>query len=169
MSVVTMTSRGVRSTRRAAPVSTVQEASEFQGFWLNFGIEMPNGKVIRLNRGAAIDDLMTSVVYENTDPERAKEILLLNRVVKALRRLSNPKRMAEGEQILFPNLVAFLYRKQEGSTIEDSKADIDDMEAFLTGAGDYNGDEDAPQTKVSHSSVQQDEDEDLLGRTKKAR
>ena len=172
MSVVTMSSRGARSTRRAAAQAAIPaEESEFQGFWLNAGIRMPNGNFARLNRGIAIDDLVTRKVYESTDPEYAKEIALTNKAVAILRKLATKKRMAEGEAIPLPNLELVLYRKQEGSEMDDDTQGLAEMEAFLLGTNDHDDDEDetpAPKAKtgkVTRIQVEaDDEDDDILRR-----
>ena len=177
MSVITMTSRNTRRNARATTNSAVADAtdSEFQGFWINVGIKMPNGQIARLNRGIAVDDLVTRKVYESTDPQYAKEIALTNKAVAILRKLSTKKRMDEGEAIPLPNLTVFLYRKQEGTEMDDDNAGLAEMEAFLLGTADdgYDDENEKPvpavqtnaKNKVTRTQVEaDDEDDDILGR-----
>jgi hypothetical protein len=176
MSSITLTSRAARAARRGAAQRATtgisDDESEFQGFWLNVGIRMPNGSFARLNRGIAIDDLFTRKVYESTDAEYGKEIAVTNKAVTILKRLATAKKMGEGESIPLPNLEVVLYRKQEGSEMDGDAMDLAEMEAFLLGTNS-DADEDeipAPKAKAKvnftrSTQVEPDDaDDDMLSR-----
>lgn len=134
MSVITMTNRATRRTRGAAqPQETIQQDDEFQGFWLNIGIQRPDGKFFRLNRGVAVSDLTIRPVYENTDPDRKAELVLMNKIVRAIQKRSNCETIGEGEHTVLPNLQVMLYRKMEGvDGVEDNDND-EELENWLFG------------------------------------
>ena len=140
MSVITMTNRAARRavgsnsrTGRNQPAETIQQDDEFQGFWLNIGVQRPDGKFYRLNRGVAVSDLTIRPVYENTDPDRKAELLLMNKIVRAIQGRANHETMAEGEHIVLPNLQVMLYRKMEGADgVDDTEGD-DEIENWLFG------------------------------------
>jgi len=140
MSVITMTNRATRRaagsnsrTGRNQPAETIQQDDEFQGFWLNIGVQRPDGKFYRLNRGVAVSDLTIRPVYENTDPDRKAELLLMNKIVRAIQSRANHETMAEGEHITLPNLQVMLYRKMEGADgVDDTEGD-EEIENWLFG------------------------------------
>ena len=135
MSVITMTNRAARRAQntgnargRQQPAETIQQDDEFAGFWLNIGVQRPDGKFFRLNRGVAVSDLLVRPVYENTDPDRKAELVLMNKIVRAIQGRSNHETMAEGEHIVLPNLQVMLYRKMEGvdgTTDTESDEELD--------------------------------------------
>lgn len=146
MSVVAMTSK---NTRRAARSTTAipAEESEFQGFWLNVGVMTDTGSFARLNRGIAVDDLMTRRVYESTDPAYAAEVSLTNQIVTAIKKHATSKKLGEGEHIVLKNLTVVLYRRQEGSELDGDAQQAADVEKMLFGPDE--GDDPVPAAKDS--------------------
>lgn len=173
MSVITM---GSRNTRRAQTsgrnaIAAPVEESEFQGFWLNVGVMTDTGNFARLNRGIAVDDLMTRRVYESTDPGYAAEVSLTNQIVNAIKKRATKKKLGEGEHIVLKNLTVVLYRRQEGTEMDDDSQQAADIEAMLFGADDAEEVETpAPkaQNKVTRSKLDLDDDEtDVLDKARR--
>lgn len=69
---------------------TEREPSEYDGIWLNVGVELEiNGQPVfaRLNKGIALADLEISKVSPRTmesNPEYAAQLIEANKIVKAL-------------------------------------------------------------------------------------
>ena len=139
MSVITMSNRATRraaSSNRADAGSTIRQADEFDGFWLNVGTMRPDGTFARLNRGIAVSDLQIRQIYETTDPQRKDELTITNAIVKAIQAKANGKKLGEGEFIVLKNLSIVLYRRMEGTEGESTAALDADVEAMLFGDDD---------------------------------
>lgn len=133
MSIVTTVSRKATTTRAASNV--VAEANEFDGFWLNLGVQMAtDGEAegattfVRLPRGVAVSDLKARKVYESTDPIYAAQTTLMNRVIALIQ--SKCAGMAEGESKPI-NLEVVLYRRQEESEVAAAPDETSDLEKAL--------------------------------------
>lgn len=131
MSVITTVSKkaNLRSTSAA-----VQEINEFDGFWLNLGVQMgTEGEAttfVRLPRGVAVSDLKPRKVYESMDPEFAAQVNLMNRLITIIQ--SKCAGMAEGDSIPI-NLEVVLYRRQEESEVATAPEETQDLEKALFG------------------------------------
>ncbi len=139
MSVITMSNRATRragSSNRSDAGSTIRQADEFEGFWVNVGPIQADGSFARLNRGIAVSDLQIRQIYETTDPQRKAELTITNAVVKAIQAKANAKNLGEGEYIVLRNLQVVLYRRMEGTEGESSAALDADVEAMLFGDDD---------------------------------
>ena len=139
MSVITMSNRAARrgaASNRADAGSTIRQADEFDGFWLNVGTMRPDGTFARLNRGIAVSDLQIRQIYETTDPQRKDELTITNAIVKAIQAKANGKKLGEGEFIVLRNLSIVLYRRMEGTEGESTAALDADVEAMLFGDDD---------------------------------
>lgn len=105
--------------RRNAPV----EADEFEGVWINPGLNVATGegdetKHVRFNRGIALSDLKPRKLYESMDPEFAAEQQLLNDRLEAI--LERARTLEEGESVTL-NLQLVLYRRQEEAAVAPVK------------------------------------------------
>ena len=125
------------ASKRTAKPAAANEASEYDGYWLNMGptvagAEGETGKFLRLPRGVAISDLKIRKVYENMDPEFAAEVNLINSVIKLLQSKCDGKTLAEGESMKV-NLDVYLYRRQEEADVVEDKTVASSLEASLFG------------------------------------
>jgi hypothetical protein len=118
MSIVSKASKAV-----AKPAAT-QEASEFDGFWINAGVYMgdeEDAKFVRLPRGIAVSDLKIRKVYETMDPEFAAQVNMMNEMILAIQEAcltagEAGKPLAEGQSIPI-QLSCVLYRRQEEAEV----------------------------------------------------
>ena len=144
MSVISMENRAQRraaSSNRARAsqaqaASTIEQADEFVGYWLNLGVQRQDGTFHRLNRGVAVSDLFVRQIYEATDPARKEELVLTNKIVTALQNFIRSGKLGEGEHKLLANLQVCLYRKMEGSDGTDGIEDTNEVADWLFGEGD---------------------------------
>lgn len=159
MSVIRMTSSNARRTARntTAGQSTIREADEFEGFWINVGPVASDGTFARLNRGIAVSDLQIRQIYETTDPARKAELALTNAVVRAIKSKANTKKIAEGEYIVLNNLKVVLYRRMEGSEGETTAALDAEVEALLFG----DDDDETPKTPATTGVTMEDMDAEV--------
>ncbi len=131
MSIVTTVSKA--TARRAAPAA-VAETNEFDGFWLNLGVQMgtegEETAFVRLPRGVAVSDLKPRKVYESMDPDYAAQTSLVNRLISIIQ--SKCAGMVEGQSIPI-NLEVVLYRRQEESEVAPAKEETADLEKALFG------------------------------------
>ena len=144
MSVISMENRAQRraaSSNRARAsqaqaASTIEQADEFVGYWLNLGVQRQDGTFHRLNRGVAVSDLFVRPIYEATDPARKEELALTNKIVAALQNFIRTSKLGEGEHKLLGNLQVCLYRKMEGTDGVDGVDDTNEVAEWLFGEGD---------------------------------
>lgn len=122
MTVITSISRNARRS------SSVQEADEYEGLWLNPGIfdnNEENPKFLRFNLGVPIGDLKTRKLYKSMDPDFAAEQQLVNERVEAIK--ERALELAEGELVIV-NIPVAIYRRQEEANVappsKTAKADI---------------------------------------------
>lgn len=131
MSVVTTVSK---NTARRGTVAAVAETNEFDGFWLNLGVQMgtegEDTAFVRLPRGVAVSDLKPRKIYESMDPDFAAQASLMNRLITIIQ--SKCAGMAEGDSIPI-NLEVVLYRRQEESEVAPAKEETADLEKALFG------------------------------------
>ena len=130
MSVVTTVSR--KATTRAT-AAAVEELNEFDGFWLNLGVQMGtegDSKFVRLPRGVAVSDLKPRKIYESMDPDYAAQSSLVNRLITIIQ--SKCAGMAEGDSMPI-NLEVVLYRRQEESEVAAAPEETTDLEKALFG------------------------------------
>lgn len=132
MSVVTTVSKKATTARGAS--AAVQETNEFDGFWLNLGVQMgtegEETTFVRLPRGVAVSDLKPRKIYESMDPDFAAQASLMNRLITIIQ--SKCAGMAEGDSIPI-NLEVVLYRRQEESEVAPAKEETADLEKALFG------------------------------------
>tara|TARA_R110000822_G_scaffold177268_1_gene317254 strand:- start:376 stop:759 length:384 start_codon:yes stop_codon:yes gene_type:complete len=127
MSVIN--SASTTSTKTAA----ARTPSEYDGFWLNLGIDMGTEEAstfVRLPRGIAVSDLKTRPVYENMDPVFAAQVIMMNKMISAIQ--NKCKGLSEGDSLPV-NMNAVLYRKQEAVAEVALTDDSSDVEAALFG------------------------------------
>lgn len=121
-SVISRTSRTA-----AAPA----EVSEFDGLWLNIGVQQgteEDSTFVRLPRGVAVGDLKTKKVYDNTiagNPDYAGEVKLMNDLITLIQ--NRALTLEEGESVPL-KLEVQLYRRQEAS--EEAVTTKADLEAL---------------------------------------
>lgn len=121
------------STARTSTASAARTPSEYDGYWLNLGIDMGTEEAstfVRLPRGIAVSDLKTRPVYENMDPVFAAQVIMMNKMIAAIQ--SKCKSLEEGDSLPV-NMNAVLYRKQEAVAELALTEDSSDVEAALFG------------------------------------
>ena len=132
MSVVTTVSR--KATTARASSAAVAETNEFDGFWLNLGVQMGNEgeetTFVRLPRGVAVSDLKPRKVYESMDPDYAAQTSLMNRLITIIQ--GKCAGMEEGQSIPI-NLEVVLYRRQEETEVAAAPQETNDLEKALFG------------------------------------
>jgi hypothetical protein len=132
MSIVSKASKAV-----SKPAAT-QEASEFDGFWINVGAYMGEGedaKHVRLPRGIAVSDLKMRKVYETMDPDFAAQVEMMSEMILAIQEAcltggNNGKPLAEGQAIPV-ELSAMLYRRQEEAEVVRDKEVVTNVRKAL--------------------------------------
>lgn len=127
MSVISAVSKNRATTKTTAE----REASEFDGFWLNLGVQHgseEDSKFVRLPRGVAVSDLKLRKVYENMDPDFAAEVNLMNNIITLIQKKCAG--LAEGEAIPI-NLGVVLYRRQEEAEVAPDPVASTDLENAL--------------------------------------
>lgn len=132
MSVISTASKNA-TRRSAAATTTVVEANEFDGFWLNLGVQMGSEEAstfVRLPRGVAVSDLKPRKVYESMDPDFAAQTSLMNRLITIIQ--GKCAGMKEGDSIPI-NLEVVLYRRQEESEVAAAPQETQDLEKALFG------------------------------------
>lgn len=162
MSVISMENRAQRraaSSNRARAsqaqaASTIEQADEFVGYWLNLGVQRQDGTFHRLNRGVAVSDLFVRQIYEATDPARKEELILTNKIVTALQNFIRTGKLGEGEHKLLGNLQVCLYRKMEGSDGVDGVDDSNEISDWLFGEGEADGEPDADAEAAMEAEIQ---------------
>jgi hypothetical protein len=127
----------VISRTRSATAAAPAEVSEFDGLWLNFGVNMGDGETstfVRLPRGVAVDDLKTKKIYDRQiaeNPDYAAEVQLMNNLITLIQ--DKALTLAEGESIPL-NLEVQLYRRQEASEdVAPTKQDLSELGASIFG------------------------------------
>ena len=133
MSIITTVSKNTTARRQVAGSTAVQETNEFDGFWLNLGVQMGSEEAstfVRLPRGVAVSDLKPRKVYESMDPEYAAQTALMNRLITLIQ--SKCTGMSEGDSIPI-NLEVVLYRRQEESEVASAPEETNDLEKALFG------------------------------------
>lgn len=125
------------ATPNTARRTTERQASPFDGYWLNLGVNVDmkdtdTGEVVqkfvRLPRGVAVSDLEEQRVYASTranNPEWAAQADVINAIIKLIQQGS--AELEEGESVEL-DLKVQLYRKQEAEV--DNSASTVDMDAL---------------------------------------
>lgn len=95
--------------------TTDREPSEFDGFWINAGVNMEGDEgedstFVRLPRGIAVSDLQPRRIYDSMSPDFAAEASMMNQIITLIQ--EQCKSLEEGESIKL-NMELQLYRKQE--------------------------------------------------------
>lgn len=124
------------STRRASGTAGTREASEFDGLWINAGVNMPTGdgdetKFVRLPRGIAVSDLKQRKVYETMDPDFAAEVAIMNTVIAEIQAAALDLAEGESKEI---SMDLRLYRRQEEAEVIANKDDTASVREALFGA-----------------------------------
>ena len=121
----------------ASNVRNIREPSEFDGLWLNPGVNIQGedgtAKFVRLSRGIAVSDLKIKKLYDSMSPEFAAQIKLENEMTQQI--WNHCRKLEEGEAVDVPQLSIQLYRRNEevdASTIEDATTEKFDL--FATSA-----------------------------------
>lgn len=115
---------------------TEREVSEFDGGWLNIGINASidgENRFIRLPLGVALTDLSKRKrkIYKTTienNPERAAELQLENDMIDQL--CTYFQGMEEGESVEIDSFAVQLYRKNEELDADDMKVDGPTFDLF---------------------------------------
>lgn len=113
--------------------NTVRETDEFEGLWLNPGIEVgdeKDPKFLRLPRGIAVSDLKPRKIYESMDPDFATETAMMNDVIQQIQ--DEALKLGEGESIVI-NMPMRIYRRQEESEITTDKTTNKALHSALFG------------------------------------
>ena len=121
------------SATRTSTASATRTPSEFDGYWLNLGVNMgteEESSFVRLPRGIAVSDLKTRPVYENMDPVFAAQVTMMNNMIAAIQ---NKCRTLDEGASLSVNMDAILYRKQEAVAEVASTNDTAAIENALFG------------------------------------
>lgn len=123
------------STRRSGNTQE-REVSEFDGLWINVGVntkdeETGEENFVRLPRGIAVADLQTRKVYENMNEDFAADLNLTNSIIEMIREAGLQLEEGESKNI---NLSVQLYKRQEAvETAPVSKAANESLKAQLFG------------------------------------
>lgn len=129
MSVISTPTRRTNNNRR-------DETSEFDGIWLNIGVQMggedgADPVFVRMPRGVAVSDLQVRKVYSTMDPDFAAQVTLMNQVIELVQ--AKGLELEEGESVPIA-LEVQLYRRQEEEDVSPSKADNKALSATLFGS-----------------------------------
>lgn len=116
---------------RASNNSAAAEVSEFNGIYLNVGVQMGEGKeatFVRLPRGIFVDDLKTKPIYDRQvaeNPDYAAEVQLANNLVTLIK--EKALTLEEGEFVPL-NFEVQMYRRTEASEdVAPTKADLSEL------------------------------------------
>lgn len=108
------------------------EAEEYRKFWINIGgyteeeENDPEGNsFVRLPRGIAVSDLIPHKLYDNSDPNWAHQVKIINGMIDFIR--ESCKGLKEGESVPL-NIHARVYRARE--ELQTNTSEDTDMEAL---------------------------------------
>jgi hypothetical protein len=93
-----------------------REVSEYDGIWINFGIQTKDPDsgeevFVRIGRGVPVSDLVVKPVYNNMDPAFAAEVGLQNDVIQQLQQRA--LQLEAGESIDVRMLSVSMLRRNE--------------------------------------------------------